>query len=143
MRICANGIIEYQGKYLICKMPQNKGVYPGQWAIPGGGIDPGETMEQALAREIWEEVGLKIHQIRPLLFSDEHKDKLKPNGTAEKIYMIFLVFTCQAQTNKVQINDEFEDYAWVSLDQIFNYDLNIATRNTFSELIKRKQAGLI
>jgi len=53
-------LIENQGEYLLCKMADNRGVFPGQWALSGGGMEPGETMEQALRREIAEELGEQL-----------------------------------------------------------------------------------
>lgn len=51
-------IIQNDGAYLLCKMADDRGVFPGQWALSGGGMEPGETMEQALRREIREELDL-------------------------------------------------------------------------------------
>lgn len=48
--VCA--IIQNDGAYLLCKMADDRGVFPGQWALSGGGMEPGETMEQALCREL-------------------------------------------------------------------------------------------
>ncbi|MDI5349372.1 NUDIX domain-containing protein, partial [Salmonella enterica subsp. enterica serovar Kentucky] len=41
--------------YLLCKMADNRGVFPGQWALSGGGVEPGERIEEALRREVREE----------------------------------------------------------------------------------------
>ena len=60
-------IIQNDGAYLLCKMADDRGVLPGQWALSGGGMESGETMEQALRREIREELGeaLEIAWVYP------------------------------------------------------------------------------
>jgi len=123
-----------QGKYLICKKPANRGVFAGQWGLPGGGIEPGESMLEALRREVREETGLEITEIRPLFFKDGQHAKLFPDGSSREIYMIFLVFACQAQSHEVHLGEEFESYAWVDGEDIRSYDLNEQTRDTFLKM---------
>jgi nucleoside triphosphatase len=61
MRVTVSGLIyNSEGEVLLCKMPENRGAYPGQWAIPGGGIDEGEMIRETLIREMKEEVGLEV-----------------------------------------------------------------------------------
>ena len=50
-------LIQNDGAYLLCKMADDRGVFPGQWALSGGGVEPGEQIEEALRREIREELG--------------------------------------------------------------------------------------
>lgn len=129
------GVVQNKaGEYLLCKKPVGEGIYPGQWALPGGGIDEGETMEQALKREMMEEVGLQIDEIKPLFFRDDTQPKYKNGVVDADVYMVYLLFSCRA-TNEVKIdNREFEDFAWVKINDIADYDLNVATRNTFERI---------
>ena len=50
-------IIERQGRFLICRRKPEQ-VHPLKWEFPGGKVEPGETPEQALARELEEELGI-------------------------------------------------------------------------------------
>ena len=135
-RVTVSAVIKNpQGKYLLCKQPSDVGVFPGQWAIPGGGIDPGETMSEALVREMHEEVGLTISNIKPLRFSDDIRRKHYPDGTKKKVYMIYLVFTCDTDDVTPTLNDEAEEYVWVTAEESKNYDLNTPTRETFEKVI--------
>ena len=47
--------------FLLCRRAARMNSHAGQWALPGGGIDPGETAEAAALREIDEELGLTLH----------------------------------------------------------------------------------
>ena len=51
------GIIERQGRCLICRRKREQS-HPLKWEFPGGKVEPGETPEQALTRELEEELGI-------------------------------------------------------------------------------------
>lgn len=122
------------GAVLICRMPLNRGVFPGQWALPGGGVEPGETIDEALSREVREELGVEVTSSRPLFFKDLLHEKTFPSGERRLVYMVFLLFECRVSSSALTLNDEFSEYAWVSPALLDGYDLNAATRDTFSVL---------
>lgn len=128
-------VIQNNGEFLLCKMASDRGVFPGQWALPGGGMEPGETMETALRREIMEELGeeLNITDIRPWAFRDDTRTKTYQDGTTEEIYMIYLIFDCISANRKITFNEEFQEITWVSPEKLKDMDLNEATRITFTQ----------
>ncbi|PRD12536.1 nucleoside triphosphatase NudI [Pantoea coffeiphila] len=128
-------IIQNEGEYLLCKMAADRGVFPGQWALSGGGMEPGETMETALRREIREELGdeLEIAEVRPWAFRDDIRTKTYADGSTEEIYMIYLIFDCISANRTISFNEEFQEVRWVPAEKIGELDLNEATRVTFSQ----------
>lgn len=135
MRLIVVGVIYNQdGEVLLCKMPPGRGVFPGQWGLPGGGIEAGELAEDALHRELLEEVGLPVTDIQPLFFSEGVYSKTFPDGNQQEFYMVFLIYACRAANTHVHLNAEFESYAWVMPDDLKVYDLNVETGNTFRRM---------
>jgi len=57
-------LIDAQGRFLLTSRPAGK-VYAGYWEFPGGKFEPGESLEQALRRELHEELGITIGAIEP------------------------------------------------------------------------------
>jgi 8-oxo-dGTP diphosphatase len=57
-------LMDPQGRFLLTSRPAGK-VYAGYWEFPGGKLEPGETVEQALRRELHEELGIGIGPAHP------------------------------------------------------------------------------
>lgn len=57
-------LIDADGNFLLTSRPEGK-VYAGYWEFPGGKVEPGENIEQALRRELHEELGITIGHAHP------------------------------------------------------------------------------
>lgn len=57
-------LIDGEGRFLLTSRPEGK-VYAGYWEFPGGKLEAGETVEQALRRELHEEIGITIGPAQP------------------------------------------------------------------------------
>jgi len=85
--------------------------FQSQWAFPGGFVDINETIEQAAARELQEETGIKnvkLHQLQT--FGDPGRD---PRGRTVSI--IFFGFT---DDDTIKSGDDAKDVAWFSIDHL-------------------------
>jgi 8-oxo-dGTP diphosphatase len=57
-------LIDGEGRFLLTSRPDGK-VYAGYWEFPGGKLESGESVEQALRRELDEELGIRIGDVHP------------------------------------------------------------------------------
>lgn len=130
-RVIVVGLVwNRKGELLFCKMKPDRGVFPGQWGFPGGGIEPGEQIVNALRRELREELGIQVGNIRPGIFKDGSYQKLLPGGILQPVYLIFLIFHCEATSDKIDLNDEFSEYQWVNVARFQDLDLHEETIDT-------------
>jgi 8-oxo-dGTP diphosphatase len=64
VEVAVGVLVRADGAFLLTSRPAGK-VYAGYWEFPGGKVEPGETVEQALRRELLEEIGLVIGTVHP------------------------------------------------------------------------------
>jgi 8-oxo-dGTP diphosphatase len=64
VEVAVGVLIRGDGHFLLTSRPQGK-VYAGYWEFPGGKLEPGETVTDALRRELHEELGIDLHAVVP------------------------------------------------------------------------------
>ncbi len=104
------------------------------YAIPGGHIELGETMQEALIREVKEETNLNIFDIQFFCFFEVIFD----TQFWQKKHFIFFDFICRTTDSLVILNDEAEEYVWVDKTEVLKYDLENNTRKFIEEYLKNK-----
>lgn len=86
--------------------------YKGLWTLPGGKIDPGETAEECVVRELWEETGLIV--------GDPTTVMVQTIGTADNRFRL-AVFAVRHTLVTPVPSSEVADWDWVPLEEIVHY----------------------
>lgn len=91
-----------------------------QYSIPGGHVELGETLEEAVIREAREETGLEVYDPRFLCY----QEFIFGDSFWEERHFIFFDFVCQTRETDVVLNEEAEDYLWVAPEEALGYPLS-------------------
>jgi len=121
-------ILNSEAEVLICK--SNK--WNQKYVIPGGHIEAGESMEEALIREVKEETGLDVFEIELLGINES----IYSESFQNKKHFIFVDFICRSNSNDVILNEEAQSYEWINLTEVENYNLEKFTAKLLKELRK-------
>ncbi len=110
--VAACALIDADGRVLICQRPQGKQL-AGLWEFPGGKVEAGETPEQALIRELKEELGIDVKQacLAPFVFASH---------AYEDFHLLMPLYLCRRWEGFVQAL-EHPAMAWVMPDKLSDY----------------------
>lgn len=115
--MAGHALIELNRKYLITRRTKQNSYKPLKWDIPGGIVNAGETVEEAIFREVKEETTLEI-EISKVIFLYSNRDQVPIRETFQSVY------SSNYKSGKVSLDPmEHDMYEWVSYAEIANHDL--------------------
>jgi nucleoside triphosphatase len=112
--------------------------WEGKWVIPGGHVDLGERIEDAVRREVKEETNLDVYDVEFVCF----QEFIYGDGFWKKKHFIFFDYACKTNSTDVVLNHEAQEYAWVSLDDLQSLPVEAYTWNVIREYLKIKGISL-
>lgn len=114
---------------------------PGQWGLPGGGLDPMELPQDAVAREVWEEAGQQVSEVRLQAIQSSHWVGRAPRGTLEDFHALRIIYTavCAEPIEPVvhDVGGTTSDARWVSTDAFAELPLTPTWRSILDDVLSR------
>lgn len=121
--IGVGGVVIDQGRTVLIR----RGTEPlrGEWSIPGGTIEIGETIEEAVCRELREETGLEVQVLELIeLFDRIYADGSTPKGKKEpRFHYVIADYLCELVGGDPRAGSDVTDLAFVREEELANFHL--------------------
>lgn len=117
-------LVERDGRYLITQRRENA-VLPLLWDFPGGRVEPGESDEAALAREVGERLGAQVEVGQLISFVNHPYDRYAVD--------LFL-YECRLLSDELECR-AVKDYAWVTSKEMETYSFTPVDEASMSKLL--------
>lgn len=134
---CSATVFDEQGRILLTRRADN-----GQWCLPGGGMEAGESAAEACEREVFEETGLRVRVTR-LVGVYSYSDQLVVYADGNKAHIVALHFEVQVTGGKLGLSNETTQAAYFTPDEIQGMELFGRHKERVSDTLEKHPQALI
>lgn len=116
IHVAAGAVIEdEQDRVLLVKhKPEREGFWKGKWICPGGRLKPGESIREAIAREVNEETHLEIELVKPLI----PFERIVWEDGYLKLHVIYLDYLAKIKGGNLKPDDDIGEAIWVRKEDL-------------------------
>ncbi|OYX48201.1 MAG: NTP pyrophosphohydrolase [Alphaproteobacteria bacterium 32-64-14] len=132
MIVAAAALVRSDGRLLLAQRPKGK-TMAGLWEFPGGKIEAGESPQGALARELQEELGVRVAESDMTAFSFA-------SHAYERFHLLMPVFMIRSWEGEIEAK-EGQQLAWVSATEVRSYPAPAADVPLFEQFIDWSKAA--
>ena len=110
-------VLIHEGKVLLIR--RGKEPLRGRWVVPGGTVEAGETLQEALVREVREETGLLVRPLEVVLVFD----RIEREGAEVRYHYVIIDYRCAYVSGTPRAASDAEDVAFVAREDLPRYAL--------------------
>jgi ADP-ribose pyrophosphatase YjhB (NUDIX family) len=129
------GVVVRDGRALLVR--RGKPPLYGRWVVPGGTVELGETLEEALVREIREETGLDVEPVEVLTVFD----RIERDGDEVAYHYVIVDYLCRWQSGEASSSSDALDVAWVRREDMAGYDVPPKAMEVVEDALHRAARG--
>lgn len=124
-------VVDEQGRILLHRRSDNS-----LWSIPGGAMEPGESIGQAVAREVREETGLQVRPVAIVgVYSDPNHKVEYDDGEVRQQFSV--CFACEITGGRLDPGEESLEVRFVAAEDLDGLDINPSIRRRIADYLAR------
>ncbi len=127
-----------EGKVLLVKKADGIGPYAGMYLTPGGGVKTGESPDTAVQRELYGETGVKVTNLRRVMFDDD----ITENWKGVRTHFIMLLYTGEYVSGDLEPTENDDDHLavikWFLPSELMNIPLSPPLQKLLAVILKSK-----
>jgi ADP-ribose pyrophosphatase YjhB (NUDIX family) len=126
------GVVLIGGRVVLIR--RGKEPLRGRWVIPGGTVELGETLQEALVREMREETGLVVRPREIVLVFD----RIQREGPEVEYHYVIIDYACDYVSGELRAGSDADEVALVAPDEIGRYDLPAQALELVLDVFRRE-----
>lgn len=131
------GMIIHRGNILLSV--RGKPPSEGLWGLPGGAVEVGETVEEALVREVLEETSVTVRPLKQVaVLNSIHRDD---DGRVKYHYILF-EYLCEYVSGEIRPGSDALDARWVPLNDLESVDIMPTTLRFIRKILAQENISL-
>jgi 8-oxo-dGTP pyrophosphatase MutT (NUDIX family) len=134
---CSAAIFDEQGRIFLTRRTDN-----GQWCLPGGRMESGESVTEACEREVWEETGLRVG-VKRLVGVYSHPDQLVIYPDGNKAHIVALHFEAEIISGQPTLSNETTDFGYFTLEEMQGLDFLGRHKERIFDTLEQRHEALI
>jgi 8-oxo-dGTP pyrophosphatase MutT (NUDIX family) len=134
---CSAAIFDDQGRIFLTRRADN-----GQWCLPSGGMEPGESVSEACEREVWEETGLRV-RARRLVGVYSHPDQLVVYADGNKAHIVALHFEADRVSGEPGLSNETTEFGYFTIEELEGMEFFVRHKERILDTLEKQPEALI
>jgi 8-oxo-dGTP diphosphatase len=141
--IGVGGVVIDEGRALLIR--RGSAPLKGEWSIPGGLLEVGETLEQGVVRELAEETGLEVRVIELIevferIFPAPPDADGTPGDAARPQYhFVILDYLCERQGGALSAGSDAAEFAWAKEEELSKFGVTVAVNRVLRKAFARER----
>jgi len=126
------GVVLIDGRVVLIR--RGKEPLHGRWVIPGGTVELGETLHEAVVREMQEETGLLVAPREVVLVFD----RIQREGPSVEYHYVIIDYACEYVSGELKAGSDADEVALVAPEELDGYNLPPQARDLVVDVFRRR-----